>query len=454
MASTGKFYPFDRYINDISLTLDASHKIVPSRYIAIKTLIDKAPIEHDEPFEPNDNTDGLDGLTPSGTRGGGIGADIGDPVDGGGSFNGDPSIQQGGDDSGSGSDQGGNKETDGDNNEPSASDDNGGTPSSGHAGEYGPTDMEHESTLLYWSWPSDVVNAINNACKLEGVTSIEDIDYAACRKRVFDLLEDKIECNDVVTEDAKTTKYYVGGDINFLSHDVYDGMIYSEIYLHISNEAGLSRYLINNTNQAQNERVIEQASINVNTLPNNDKFSFQAVLVFYDIYKSGSEDPYACDIPLGIYILMDESRNIISQELLVQSDELFGSGTSWSTRICSRFVSSATIGQNPKIGTTASDYSTMTRVLQEVGKAIETMEKNITSREEDMQNIKIYLDNFKNQQTINVPYILGDWWYVNGRPVSKPNGLTIESQDEMNRRITRLESFHADGYAEPVVDGE
>ena len=39
MASTGKFYPFNRYINDIALLMDGTHKIIPSKYILLKKLI-------------------------------------------------------------------------------------------------------------------------------------------------------------------------------------------------------------------------------------------------------------------------------------------------------------------------------------------------------------------------------------------------------------------------------
>lgn len=363
MATTGKFYPFDRYINDISLTLDASHRIVPSRYVAIKSLINNSP-----------------DTTPD-TPAGGI----------------RPGVHLFGDD-----------ET-----------------NSGVNGDIYIDDQTAE--MVYWSWPA-VVDYINYATRrFDTATAIEDIDYAPYRQTVLDILNDKIECNDVVTENTKSYKYYIGGDINFLSHDIYDGMLYSEIYLHISNEAGLGRVLINNTGQNQEQRVIEESNININTLPNHDKFSFQAVLLFYDIYKIGESEPYACDIPLGIFILMDEDKNITSQELLVQSNELFGSGTAWSTRICSRFVSSATIGQDPKIGTTASDYYTLTRVLQSFGDVIEAVEKNLTSREEDIQNIKMYLDEFKNSQTVNVPYMLNGWWYVNGKPVEHPEYLNTNT---------------------------
>ena len=422
MASTGKFYPFDRYINDISLTLDASHRIVPSKYVLIKSLINKSPGEEQEqPAEPHN------GLHPF------------------------------------------------------AVDDT-------NQGTYEDLYIDDNTAeLVYWSWPA-VVDYINYNTKLDAA-SLDDIDYSDYRKSVLDILEDKIECNDVVTENSMDYKYYIGGDINFLSHDIYDGLLYSEIYVHVSNEAGLSRVLINNTGQVQEANVIEEANININNLPNHDKFSFEAVLLFYDIYKIGEESPYACNIPLGIFILMDERKTITPQELLVQSEELFGSGTAWSTRICSRFVSSATIGQDPKIGTTASDYSTLTRVLQEFGKAVEAIEKNITSREEDIQNIKMYLDNFKNAQTVNVPYMLDGWWYVNGKPVSHPEYLNTntvirdigtrlqQATEKINtlreeigyknnvdmdklplyNRMRDVEQYINDNpisYAEPVVDGE
>lgn len=303
MAISGKFYPFTRYVNDIALMLDDTHKIIPSKFILLKELSD---------------------------------------------YNGS-------------------------------------------------------------SWPDGVRDKIDEALSTDA-QSLDDIDYKSMRKNALDII--KAASAPDTTDDANNN-LYVGGDINFISHDIYDGMLYSEIYLHVSNEAGKQRHLINNTNQEADQPVISDPR----PYQRDDTYSFQAVLMFYNIYKSDTEEPYAYDIPLGIYILLDENGNISSQELLSQSDELYGSGTAWSTRICSRFICSASLGASPTIASSPSDYATMTRLLSEFGKVIKTMEQNISSREEDMLNIKQYLDDFKHYQTVNVPYVLGDWWYVNGRPI-------------------------------------
>ena len=345
MANTGKFYPFNRYINDIALLMDGTHKIIPSKYILLKELKDKS-MEHDglDPVDDSDQSHNATILAAPGST----------------------------------------------------------------------TNIDHddESEMLQWHWPDDVVRYINDLAKSDA-DSLEDIEYQKFRYNALGFL---------LSDDASTPndandgyKYYIGGDINFISHDVYDGMLYSEIYLHVPNDAGQYRVRVNNTNQEQDVKVL--------TDPQRPEFdtgrtySFQGVLMFYNIYKSGSNEPFACDIPLGVFVLFDENNEITSQELMIQSDELLGNGTAWSTRICSRFVSSAAIQDNLPIHTGQSDYSTLTSLLSEFGKAIKIMEKNISSREEDMLVVKSYLDNFKHEQTINVPYVLGDWWYVNGRPV-------------------------------------
>lgn len=297
MTSTGKFFPFSRYINDLALIMDDTHKIVPSKFVLLKnSSIDFSTIEN-------------------------------------------------------------------------------------------------------------ILSEYNNA------TSLEDIKYKEIRADLVKKLKASSEPNNI---DDSGNELYIGGDISFLSHDVYDGMLYSEIYLHVSNEAGKTRYFINNTNQDISDPVVEQDT----SFVNKDKdFSFSTVLLFYNIYKVGSSTPYVQDMPLGVFVLFDGLGAQKSQTLLVQSDELYGTGTSWSTRICSRFLCSSSLNQNTNITTSPSDYSTLTTVLSKFGEVMKEMENNISSREEDMLSIKQYLDNFKHTQNTNVPYILGDWWYVNGRPV-------------------------------------
>ena len=349
MANAGKFYPFNRYINDIALLMDGSHKIIPSKYILLKTLKNE---EQDTPIDDSGTTHDHNATVLS----------ISSPVQ---------------------------------------------------------TPTADVTPILKWNWPDDIVNYVNSIFDSNNAQSLEEINYQSSRYQILDfMLNQASEPNN----SDNNEKYYIGGDINFISHDVYDGMLYSEIYLHVSNDAGRYRMRVNNTNQAQNKKVLTDLE------PYNSEdttYSFQGVLLFYNIYKTGSDEPFACDIPLGIFVLFDENGSINSQELIIQSDELLGNGTAWSTRICSRFVSSAAIDDDMSIKTGQSDYSTLTSLLSEFGKAIKIMEKNISSREEDILTVKSYLDDFKHYQTVNVPYVLGDWWYINGRPVRPIDELEL-----------------------------
>lgn len=349
MTSTGKFYPFNRYINDIALMMDGSHKIIPSKYILLKTLKNKT----------QDTSSGTSGTTQS------------------------------------------------------------------HNATVLPISSTEATTTnaisspKSWTWPDDVVGYANSIFDSNKAQTLEDINYKSARQQILDFILNQAS----TPNNSDNYKRYIGGDINFISHDVYDGMLYNEIYLHVPNDAGRYRVRVNNTNQDQNKKVLTD----LETYDNGDTktYSFQGVLLFYNIYKTGSDEPFACDIPLGIFVLFDKDKNITSQELIIQSDALLGNGTAWSTRICSRFVSSAAIGDDMAISTGQSDYSTLTSLLSEFGKAIKTMERNISSREEDILTIKSYLDNFKHYQTVNVPYVNGDWWYVNGRPIKSVDELGL-----------------------------
>jgi hypothetical protein len=116
-------------------------------------------------------------------------------------------------------------------------------------------------------------------------------------------------------------------------------------------------------------------------------------------------------MPMGLFVL--------EQSETVKPQTSSSPGTAWSTRICSRFVNSTSIGQAANIATAPSDYSSLTMLLAKLGETITVLNKNHSSREADIIQIKQNLDTFRHANTVNVPYLVGREWYVNGRPVSE-----------------------------------
>lgn len=221
------------------------------------------------------------------------------------------------------------------------------------------------------------------------------------------------------------------GDINLLNHDIYNGLLYAETYVYISQDTALRyKYLAGKIGTQDYPRQDESIFITDSNDPNpaiaaDKTITFDRVVVFYNLYRKGvdatkDEEAYARDMPMGVYLLPKP------QTLLTQSETLYGSGTSWAVRICSRFISAASVqGGNNQLITKESDYTTITKVLSEFGNIAQTMQSILNTNIDNIQTVKSYLEDFKNTRHINVPYIIGGHWYVNGKDV----GSVMESMD-------------------------
>ena len=248
-----------------------------------------------------------------------------------------------------------------------------------------------------------------------------------------------IDGNEIISNYIKEINYV--GDINLQSYNEYDGMGYSEIYCHIPNDAnGIKYYVLKNDDDIEiikydkhhlvgwsdieisnlyylnNYKFIYDKSIN-----HNDDFEFNAIAVFYNILKLDNEGNITTiheDIPMGIYItgLFDENGLNNKVQKIVNSEEIYSTGSSYGLRICSRFT---TIGDsNVDINIDSSnDYVSISTLLSELSKTHEKMNDVIGEVVNQSSWQKSFMNSFKNYRT-NIPYIkkVGDtdYWFVNG----------------------------------------
>ena len=252
------------------------------------------------------------------------------------------------------------------------------------------------------------------------------------------------------------------GDINLESYDVHDGMGYSEIYCHIPNDAQkinleknistkFTTKIYNNdiiqgwdSNDYNEENMLDFGNggtkykvknfqyvydierINfINQTKSYEDFTFNTIVVLYDIKDSKQGTIYS-NIPMGIYLtgLIQEDgtvSNIITK--YCSSTDIYGSGTSYGLRICSRF-SALPNSSGVKVVTTNYDnnYAEFSKVLSEMSLTISKMNEVVSNIHGNQQNIKETLANIKNNRT-NVPYIKEingkDYWFINGRMISE-----------------------------------
>ncbi len=267
--------------------------------------------------------------------------------------------------------------------------------------------------------------AINIAA---GAETPAGVNYGAIRDKAYESIYFAVDY------DAGIPYKPSMGDINFLSHEIVNGWLYNDIYVHVSAAQGKKTLLLQRYGFAGKPELTGFA-FNMTTKGyemqdiNRTELKFNAIILYYNLYmidpesKTADTKPVVIDMPLGIYIPQEEVK------VKVTTEALWSQGTSWSTRICSRLANAQTMG----IADTgkANEYATLTKVLSEFGNIAEVVNEILHRREivnsvaGDVpstsslalapEDIKAYLEEFRRENAVNVPYIKDNHWFVNGR---------------------------------------
>lgn len=259
-------------------------------------------------------------------------------------------------------------------------------------------------------------------------------------------------CSEGLIDQIESTYIIDGGcyygDINLQSHDTHEGMGYSEIYCYIPNESRKQNIECSIPEQSTIVKYDKEFCEGYDDikcgymeyLPDFNfvigkvsddteakSFEFNTIIVFYDIYEDNDPVAKATSIPLGIYLTGEIVGGKVSNPVTkyVSNKDIYGAGTSYGLRICSRF----TVTPNPdgiktddiktvNVTTDSGDYASLSYVLSEMSKTINKMNDVVDNIHQNNQFIKTSLAVFKNSRT-NVPYVkkVGDayYWFVNGR---------------------------------------
>ena len=276
----------------------------------------------------------------------------------------------------------------------------------------------------------------------------------------------------ISVEDTTPIKYI--GDINIYSTQEIDGTSYNEIYCYIGNDVVDKKYKVSYENKKfyscnsscicgfENEYDSLGKDSNteyINGLPLGPvydsqngtsgyflydyvldtegeslgdeynrlatSFDINTIVVLYDIenVEGGKHNPpLYSNIPMGIYftgkIEQGEIKNGIKK--YVQNAEVYGQGTSYGLRICTRYLSypNAVMFQDTIAVDTDEQEENMTSLLSKMNDSQIMMREALNRVVENSSNLKNHYNQFKGN-LVNVPYIqtVGgvSYWFVNGR---------------------------------------
>ena len=201
------------------------------------------------------------------------------------------------------------------------------------------------------------------------------------------------------------------GDINLAQTETSGGQVYSEVFVQVDPENLPKQYLyLPDKPIPDNETIINRLMGQQPQPTSNGWMEFNTIVILYNVYRKAESETLQDmilkrDFPMAIVELPE------MQALRTTSN--LGGVTTWSTKVLTRVT-----GTNSKLpATDPVDYHTLGRLLTEMGRLQKKMDQIVSSRVTDYGSFKAYLDKFRNEQSINVPYIVAGRWFVNGKDI-------------------------------------
>ena len=217
----------------------------------------------------------------------------------------------------------------------------------------------------------NIAAIVQNASK--DVTTPADVDYGRIRSESYAAI-----ANHVGVLDSRTDNYAPAmGEINFISHELRDGWMYNDIYVHVTPDEGKKTIILQKSG-FESEPTKSGLDFSVETKEyrqynsSRSVLEFDAIVLYYNLHMidptshTADTQPVVIDMPLGIYVLNEPAK------IKLSNDSIYGQGTAWSTRIVSRIATRETIGAASTDKNV--EYATLARVLSEFGDIAETMD--------------------------------------------------------------------------------
>lgn len=211
------------------------------------------------------------------------------------------------------------------------------------------------------------------------------------------------------------------GDINLAQTETSGGQVYSEVFVQVDPENLPKQYLYlpnkpipggparRTTTIPDNETIINRLMGQQPQPTSNGWMEFNTIVILYNVYRKAESETLQDmilkrDFPMAIVELPEMQALRMTNNL--------GGVTTWSTKVLTRVTS-----KNSKLPANDTDIHTLGRLLTEMGRLQKKMDQIVSSRVTDYSSFKAYLDKFRNEQSINVPYIVAGRWFVNGKDI-------------------------------------
>lgn len=200
------------------------------------------------------------------------------------------------------------------------------------------------------------------------------------------------------------------GDINLAQTETSGGQAYSEVFVQVDPENLPKQYLyLPNKPIPDNETIINRLMGQQPQPTSNGWMEFNTIVILYNVYRKAESETLQDmilkrDFPMAIVELPEMQA--------LRTTNNLGGVTTWSTKVLTRVTS-----KNSKQLSTDTDYHTLGRLLTEMGRLQKKMDQIVSSRVTNYSSFKAYLDKFRNEQSINVPYIVAGRWFVNGKDI-------------------------------------
>lgn len=234
---------------------------------------------------------------------------------------------------------------------------------------------------------------------------------------------------------VNNTKSVTLGDINFLSHELVGGDVYSDIYLLVDKNNKQTSFTLAELpadNLLEKSLGFDNNVSILKELPSNI-LNFHCLVVYYNLYAYNSKNaelkPVCIEIPAGVVFLNTNIDVDFTNSAIAQT------GNSWGARICSRILNTelttdVNVNVDPQ---NIHEYKTLGTVITEFGKIASEIQgllkhkENITPETLRLvpADIKAYLEDFKNQSAVNVPYVKDGYWFLNGKKLDKLIDYTV-----------------------------
>lgn len=237
------------------------------------------------------------------------------------------------------------------------------------------------------------------------------------------------------------------GNIKYTDNDYYGLGTYYGTYQ--ETEMDLNTLIPYVLKTKYDEKQSDSVVINDETLTGDDRedssFKVNAIVVMYDIVEKTDDIRGVVkykNIPLGIYFTgcLEDGSNEMTNTITkyVTNDTIYGQGTSYGLRICTRFLadpnSTAIIETTTESSTNIAE---MAPVLEQMADTLTGINDLLDNEDKFHQTIKDHLANFKNNK-VNIPYVrqLGTkkYWFVNGKNTGAVAQFEISGIDDIVKK--------------------